>query len=172
MSSVNFCRKSVKNAGQNAFHVLCLCWMCCSLCGCSGPDFGHVQGVVLLDGKPLPDVEVLFMPVPSQQFTSPESSVYTDSQGEFSTEKSGRDGVLVGTHRVCLNDARVMMASHSIAADSGERLSKSDNSNSDNKRSRPRQRIPLRYSDVQQTPFRNIVIGHELQNLRFELQSE
>ena len=77
------------------------------LAGCGNmPPMGTVSGVVTLDGKPLSDVEVQFLPDPEQGTCGATASCYTDAQGRFTlrTERHHTDGALVGTHRVVFVD--------------------------------------------------------------------
>src|SRR5262245_42383990 len=77
------------------------------LAGCSRvPPMGTVSGVVTLDGQPLPDVEVQFLPDPEQGTCGATASCYTDEEGRFTlrTERHHTDGALVGTHRVVFVD--------------------------------------------------------------------
>ncbi|MGL4551752.1 MAG: hypothetical protein ACRC33_11235, partial [Gemmataceae bacterium] len=61
--------------------------------GCGRP-LASVEGTVTLDGRPLPDAEVQFLPDPTQGTTGPPSSAYTDPDGRYATT------TVVGTHRV------------------------------------------------------------------------
>jgi hypothetical protein len=90
-----------------------------SVTGCQRADFASVQGIVTLDGKPLADIEVQFLPVPNQRTNHPSTSVYTDADGKYSIVASSGYGVLIGTHHVCLNDAMVMMPTSSAGQEDG-----------------------------------------------------
>jgi hypothetical protein len=72
----------------------------------SNAQFVDVEGVVTLDGKPLPEVEVQFLPDPDKGNAGPSSSAYTDAKGHFKLhcEQAKRDGAVVGTHRVRVID--------------------------------------------------------------------
>src|SRR5262245_22615782 len=77
----------------------------------SRPPFAEVSGVVLLDGKPMPDAIVQFLPDPDKNTEGPTSSGKTDEEGRFhlmSEDKYGRDGAVVGFHRVVVWDARTV----------------------------------------------------------------
>ncbi|WP_406698962.1 hypothetical protein V5E97_08760 [Singulisphaera sp. Ch08] len=87
-----------------------------SLAGCSGtslPEMANVSGVILLDGKPLEDVEVVFVPVPSTGGQpSPEATAFSDPEGRFRPqtmiEGASHDAVVLGTHRVVLRDLKTI----------------------------------------------------------------
>src|SRR5262245_8693753 len=54
------------------------------LTGCNrGPQFGEVTGVVTLNGRPLSDLEVVFMPDPGAGTSGPTSSAYTNEKGQY-----------------------------------------------------------------------------------------
>src|SRR2546425_8916779 len=74
--------------------------------GCSrGPQFANVEGRITLNGRPLPDMEVLFLPDPKEGTLGPPSSAYTDEKGHYQlVTNKGQSGAVVGTHRVCLRD--------------------------------------------------------------------
>src|SRR5262245_40304600 len=78
--------------------------------GCSrGSDYGEVEGRVLFGGLPLSNIQVRFLPDPEAGSVGPEASALTGASGRFRlrTERSRRDGAVVGTHRVCLRPMSV-----------------------------------------------------------------
>ena len=105
------------------------------MAGCdSGPPIEYVTGVVTLDGKPLPDIRVLFQP----QNQDPElagtgSYGLTDNDGKFvlKLSDSDRDGAVVGMHTVILSDKLTEGPEESDAGDIGKG---------------PRSRIPYKYN--------------------------
>lgn len=82
--------------------------------GCGGDPYlvAEVEGVVLKGDRPLPGVEVRFLPDPEQSTAGPSSLAETDEQGRFRLQYSKpgesqvRDGAVVGWHRVTLGDLR------------------------------------------------------------------
>lgn len=75
-------------------------------CG-SGAKVAEVSGVVMLDGKPMPDALVEFLPDPEKGTHGPVSSATTDQSGHFRLVAHGHhDGAVVGSHRVLVQDAR------------------------------------------------------------------
>jgi hypothetical protein len=76
-----------------------------TITGCSGESFNTVpvSGTVTLDGEPLPGVEVVFYPEPTEStaVVGPFSVATTDSAGKFTLEtRYGEAGAVVGKHRV------------------------------------------------------------------------
>ncbi len=122
--------------------------------GCGPSNEAAVRGLVTLDGKPLPDVEVQFIPEREFAESARPVSAYTNEQGEFQTSIEPHSGLVAGQYRVCLNDARVMMPSAAIDATSGEL---SDGIQIE-RAPRARVRVPPRYSDAGQTPFQRVEI--------------
>jgi hypothetical protein len=76
------------------------------LASCSSVPYGEVEGTVTLAGRPLPDVEVMFLPETDAGYSGPFSSGFTNESGRFRLieMRSGRSGALVGIHRVCVKD--------------------------------------------------------------------
>jgi hypothetical protein len=113
----------------------------------SSPPFAEVSGVVTLDGKPMPDAIVQFLPDPDRKTDGPPSSGKTDGEGRFrltSEDKHGKDGAVVGFHRVVIWDART-------AAPPRNRWTEGKRPNT------PPSRIPPRYTRAQETPLRQEV---------------
>ena len=73
----------------------------------SQPPLVEVTGVVLLDGKPMPDALVQFLPDPDQGTRGPRGSGVTDADGRFKLVcDNERAGAVVGVHRVLVQDVR------------------------------------------------------------------
>lgn len=121
--------------------------------GCDAPPFASVVGVVTLDGQPLADVEVQFLPEPHQPFDGPPTSAYTDKNGRYQIAATRSSGVVVGTHRICINDATVMMPGANVDAESGIPTDSSPGAST-----RRRSRVPTIYSDATRTPFAPVKI--------------
>src|SRR5207237_52923 len=77
-----------------------------ALPGCSrGPQFGDVEGTVTVNGRPMQDAEVVFVPDSYVGTLGPPSSAYTDENGHYQlVTNKGQSGAVVGTHRVCIRD--------------------------------------------------------------------
>jgi hypothetical protein len=71
-----------------------------ALCGCggSGIDVGSVEGVVTLDGKPLPNAVVTFTP----KAGGPSGVGRTDAQGKYQLLTVNESGAVVGEHFVSI----------------------------------------------------------------------
>lgn len=84
-----------------------------SLVGCGGPgvELGQVSGIVRLDGVPLANVRVEFVPEPGDNASSaavPIATATTGSQGEYRLQlPGGRSGAPVGWQRVVVEDLSV-----------------------------------------------------------------
>src|SRR5438552_19006537 len=78
------------------------------LTGCgSKPQIVDVSGVVKLDGVPLPDALVEFLPDPDKGTNGPRSSGKTDAEGRFRLLRDDEQyGAVVGFHRVLIQDMR------------------------------------------------------------------
>lgn len=73
-----------------------------SVLGCSQQySFGPVEGQVTRDGKPVPNVQVIFYPDRPQG--GPRSTGFTAEDGRYRLQTDvGGDGAVIGPHRVCL----------------------------------------------------------------------
>ena len=72
-------------------------------CEPSGPDIARVQGTVTMDGKPLPNAIIMFVPVGGRPSVSE-----TDANGKYVLEFSGgRKGAIPGINRVEINTGRL-----------------------------------------------------------------
>lgn len=70
---------------------------CLHLAGCSGSDvkLAPADGVVVFQGKPLPDATITFAPE-----KGPVAFAGTDKDGKFTLRTAGRVGVAIGVSRV------------------------------------------------------------------------
>jgi hypothetical protein len=140
------------------------------------PPMGTVSGVVTLDGKPLPDVEVQFLPDPEQGTRGATASCYTDEQGHFTlrTERHRKDGALVGTHRVVFVDIAALPSPGSLPG-MGAMLGREDPAGLaavPRRSQKPKKnRVPAMYTDPNQTPYRTVEVKLGDQTLNFDLQT-
>lgn len=76
-------------------------------CGCGEPAMPAivpVQGVLLLDGQPLPKAEIRFQPTATGLPGDAGASAVTDDQGKFTMTTSGAPGAIAGEHIVTVNE--------------------------------------------------------------------
>lgn len=131
--------------------------------GCGGPQRATVEGVVTLDGKPLADVEVQFIPEAGQRGGESPASAYTDEAGHYRIEAGGSGGVCVGPNRVCVNDAKLMMP--------GGGTDPNDGTPGAVPKTGPRRsRVPEIYSDATRNPYRAVAIRPGVQTVDFDLK--
>jgi len=144
------------------------------LAGCSrGPEFAEVEGTVTLDGKPLDNVEVVFLPDAEKGNHGASSSAYTAATGHYRLhcEKADKNGAVLGLHRVCVNDITAVaapadqLAILQAAAEGKPTLPQLP------LKSKP-SRVPLAYSDASQTPLRNVEVKLGPQTLEFDVKSD
>ncbi|MEM6363881.1 MAG: hypothetical protein AAF745_05605 [Planctomycetota bacterium] len=78
--------------------------------GCnSQPELAKVTGSVLVDGQPLDQVKVSFVPDVGKGTEGYSSSAYTDETGAFELSYgrlADRPGAVVGWHRVAVQDVK------------------------------------------------------------------
>lgn len=143
--------------------ALCALMLTLAVAGCGSPPRATVEGVVTLDGKPLADVEVQFIPEPGQGGQPAPASGYTDKDGRYRIDATATGGVSVGTYRVCVNDAKLMMPGGGTDPNDGMpgAIPKTD---------ARRSRVPQIYSDATQTPHRNVAVRPGVQTVDLDLK--
>lgn len=124
--------------------------------GCdTTPPLAQVSGVVLLDGKPLDEVVVEFLPDPDHDTHGQRSTATTDPQGHFMlTCDDGRPGAVIGTHRVLVQDPRAFPPPRPRPGESARPVSPA--------------RVGQQYTKATDTPLRQEVRGGE-QSVTIEL---
>jgi hypothetical protein len=137
--------------------------------GCSrGPQFADVEGTITLNGRPLPDMEVVFLPDPEVGTLGPPSSGYTDEKGHYQlVTNKGQRGAVVGTHRVCLRDLTTLPTPPLLDAEGNRERAGPQGAKPAPKVSR----VPASYSSSHQTPLRSIEVKPGGQILDFECGS-
>lgn len=137
--------------------------------GCSrGPRFADVEGRITLNGRPLPDMEVLFLPDPKEGTLGPPSSGYTDEKGHYQlATNKGQRGAVVGTHRVCVRDLTTLPTPPLLDAEGNRDRAGSKGAKPPSKVSR----VPAPYTSSHETPLRAIEVKPGGQTLDFEVGS-
>lgn len=80
----------------------CLIVLACIGCGPSGPEIAGVEGTVTMDGAPLPDASVVFVPENGRP-----AGATTDSSGHYVlTFTEGREGAMLGKNKVRISTQR------------------------------------------------------------------
>jgi len=112
-----------------------------AIAGCARKaPLAQVEGTVRLDGRPLADVLVCFLPDPDKQTSGPRSVAVTDENGHYGLRcDDQREGAVLGWHRVLLEDMTLYSVSRQDRAGG----------------SRPAlvSRLPPRYTTATQTPL-------------------
>jgi hypothetical protein len=77
--------------------------------GCGKVELGRVAGKVLLDGRPLDNVQVEFIPeVDKKSKPQPVSLGSTDAEGRYTLAAAdGRPGAAVGEHMIVVHDLQL-----------------------------------------------------------------
>jgi hypothetical protein len=133
----------------------CLFSVLAASCTRSGPTLVEVEGTARLNGKPLANVQVEYLP----EANGPRSLGVTDAQGRYRLASDAQDsGALVGKHRVILHDLSVYSdKSVGTGRDKEEVLKPS--------------RIPGRYASAAQTPLKKEVRTSEKNVLDLDVTS-
>jgi hypothetical protein len=117
-----------------------------AVAGCGGdPRLEPVEGTLRLNGKPLANVQVEFLP----EANGPRSRGVTDQDGHYRLATDGqKSGATVGSHRVLLYDLQV------YNDESVGRMKKDQDATP----VRP-SRIPAAYANPASTPLKKEVLG-------------
>lgn len=102
--------------------VLCAAAACCMFClvtlgcGSGGPELGSVTGKVTLDGKPVTNGLVTFMPVGGGR----PATGKTDANGQYELLGVDGKGAVLGQHRVAVTTLQQAVAVTEMRSDSPE----------------------------------------------------
>jgi len=128
-----------------AFCLIILAVLGAAGCG-RGTKWVEVEGVVKLDGRPLGNVQVEFLPDPEEGTQGPRSTAVTDPDGNFTlVADNQKKGAVVGSHRVLIRDLQPYgdkFVGRKIEAEAQEGVP------------RPPSRVPAVYSDSARTPLK------------------
>jgi hypothetical protein len=141
------------------------------LAGCSrSPEVAEVSGTITLDGQPMPDVEVVFLPDPEKGNQGSSASAYTDARGHYQLhcEAAGNNGAGRSTHRVCLHDIAALPQPESKLTPAGRRKKLDPTLLS--RKGKP-SRLPPEYNTAARTPIRNVEIKPGKQTLDFDVKT-
>jgi len=155
-------RQSAATIPARAAKLLLASCMVVVLAGCGGQRTSPVNGVVLLDGKPLAGASIQFVP----QGTGRDATGQTDASGEFSMSTfNPKDGVMPGEYKVVISPPAATpdktpyaSAEEAMAAAAKARPKKVTSD------------LPVKYSQPDQTPLTQTVPVKE--NLKFDLKSK
>lgn len=141
-----------------------------AITGCnSGPEFGEVEGVITVNGRPMQDAEVVFMPDPEAATVGPTSSGYTDEKGHYQlVTNKGQIGAVIGTHRVCIRDLTTLPTPPMLDAEGNRQRGAPAGA-------KPAARVPrmsATYSSSHATPLRGVEVKPGVQTLDFPLGGE
>lgn len=135
--------------------------------GCGGREFAEVEGQITLEGKPLSDVEVLFLPDPLKGNQGNNASAFTDSEGNYKllALRDHRTGTVLGPHRVAITDLTMVIDTTGTGGPG-----KTGQVGPKMPGTVPR-RFPKEYGDPLETPFQEIEIVPGKQTCNFDLQA-
>lgn len=83
--------------------------------GCGSQlEYGQVEGLVRVGGKPVPNAVVTFVPDQAGDVILPQSAAQTDEQGRYRLQLVTQEpGAVVGKHRVTVEDLAMQAAPRS-----------------------------------------------------------
>jgi len=123
--------------------VLTCCLAVVGLVGCGGSNLGQVSGKVTMDGEPLPNVMVTFVP----QAGGRSSTGTTNAAGEYELVYVGETGAEIGTHKVSVKSlAAPAEAVAETSSDSAAYEAQALGSASDYDNATTTEKIPAKYN--------------------------
>jgi hypothetical protein len=142
--------------------------------GCQRAEFAFypVEGTVTRGGRPLPNIQVVFLADPDAGTVGPRAIGKTDAAGRYRLRTDqGDDGAVAGTHRVVVLDLDAR-AQHSRPVRGAQRNEVARGAPEDAQRlgdePKATPRVPPGYRSVSQTPLR-AKVGPGPQTLDFEI---
>jgi hypothetical protein len=136
---------------------LALALTACFGCGPDPPP-ATVEGTLRLDGKPLDNCLITFLPEPGQEAHRPHSTGLTDQHGSYRLRRDQQTGAAIGWHRVTVQD---------LSVSTGVRRRDHGTVDLEMDETAPpppvrRSRVPERYTSARDTPLRKEVKpGHQ-----------
>lgn len=113
-------------------------------CGEAGPPLGTVSGTVMLDGKAMPNMMVVFTPKAGGQ----NSTAKTNSEGKYELVGATSKGALIGLHTVSITtlaETSAAVAPTEMSSDSAEYAAQGDPSQY-KKAAQFKELVPERYN--------------------------
>jgi hypothetical protein len=141
--------------------------------GCNrSPERAEVDGFVTLAGKPLANVEVVFLPDPELGSTGPRAAALTNAEGYYHLHAdAGQEGAAVGKYRVLIvdNENRAMTPRPDPGSDGdGPQVEKAKSP----KKAVQRGRVPPRYGRIDSTPLQPVEVKSGKQSHDFQVIAE
>jgi len=119
-------------------------------------SLAEVEGTVYLDGNPLDNVLVCFLPDPAKGTAGPRSVAATDAQGHYRLRCDDRgEGAVIGWHRVVVEDLAPYVAPRDEKTSPGQTAPS---------------RVPSAYTTSANTPL-SIEIKPDRQTVNLDLRS-
>jgi hypothetical protein len=135
--------------------------------GCGGQrEFAEVEGTVTFDGKPIPQVQVVFVPDATKGNKGNNATGVTDAQGHYRlrAERDGKDGTVLGVHRVFFVDLTTVPNLLGLPPEPGKAPLPSGPGTPP--------RFPKVYGEALDTPYQDIEVKPGKQTLDFDLKSK
>lgn len=140
------------------------CCLCLFGCGGDGPELGSVSGQVTMDGKPLPNVLVTFVPDGGGGV----STGKTDANGKYELGFYERAGALIGKHKVSVTTLQELQDTASELPSSDPAYEKQAmGSASDYAKGGVVERIPARYNSLTEI-VKEVTSGSNVINLELK----
>lgn len=136
--------------------------------GCGGRPFAEVEGTITLDGKPLPDAEVTFLPDSLAGNPGNNATGTTNEEGHYRVRsaRDKKDGTILGVHRVVVVDLRSVP---NIEPGGGSAPGEAAGQQKAKRAEQPR--FPLEYADPLRTPLVGVDVKAGKQTFNFDLKS-
>ncbi len=143
--------------------------LACAAAGCGTRHYAEVEGTLTLNGAPLGDVEIVFVPEPARGNGGNNASALTDAEGRYRlrTPKDNREAAAVGAYRVIVTDLLMVtdFTAAGLPAAAGEKAAAPQGPGG------KKRRFPVAYGDVTDTPLKDVEVKPGRQTLDFDLKA-
>ncbi len=139
---------------------------CLILLGCGGEDLGSVTGKVTMDGQPLPNAIVTFVPEGGGRTGIGK----TDANGEYTLVFAGGEGATIGKNKVAVTTAPEAAEVSGMRSDSPEYAAQaSGGTMSDYSKPAVIEKIPARYNKSTELTF-DVTSGSNVYDIELKSQ--
>lgn len=139
---------------------------CLMLLGCGGEDLGSVTGKVTMDGQPLPNAIVTFVPEGGGRTGIGK----TDANGEYTLVFAGGEGATIGKNKVAVTTAPEATEVTAMRSDSPEYAAQaSGGTMSDYSKPAVIEKIPAKYNKNTELTF-EVTSGSNVYDIELKSQ--
>lgn len=150
---------------MNRWFAVAASLTCLILIGCGGEDVGSVTGKVTMDGQPLPNAIVTFVPEGGGRTGTGK----TDANGEYKLVFAGGEGATIGKNKVAVTTAPEAVEVAAMSSDSPEYAQQAMGNASDYNTAKVTEPIPAKYNKNTELTF-EVTSGSNVYDIELKSQ--